>query len=207
MKTAILFAEGDKSSLENFTKDATAIYAVANNRLNNKKRWGYNSIEEVVTDTSQFSGYMSNEYMKAFTGNVTEEEEKYIKKALQIIKGYDSGLIEDPTGNADHYYNLDVADPEWGKLDTEEKVRAGNKFYPETYRTAHSFRKETTKKSKRQKKIQEVQRLLNNQGYKLEEDGILGELTTEAIKSFQASKGLVVDGKAGRKTMALLTDE
>ena len=83
---------------------------------------------------------------------MTEEEQKFFKKALQIIKGYESGLIEDPTGGADHYYNPKLANPSWGKLTDEEKVGVGYNYYPETYKTSgHSYRKETLRKGKSKK--------------------------------------------------------
>lgn len=153
MKAAILFAEADKSNLKNFAKDATAIYAVANNRLNNTDRWGYNNMEEVITDEGQFTGYGSPEFQKVVEGNLTDEEEKYFKKALQIIKGYDSGLINDPTDGADHYYNPELADPSWGRLDDQKKVKVGEMFYPETYHSgSHRFLRETLRQRKSRKR-------------------------------------------------------
>lgn len=46
-----------------------------------------------------------------------------------------------------------------------------------------------------------LQKLLNNHGYKLIVDGITGDTTTNAIKSFQTKNGLVADGIAGTKTI------
>jgi len=50
----------------------------------------------------------------------------------------------------------------------------------------------------------EIQSLLNNFGYNLVVDGIVGQKTISAIKDFQAKHGLVVDGVVGPKTMAAL---
>ena len=50
----------------------------------------------------------------------------------------------------------------------------------------------------------EVQKLLNNFGYGLDADGIIGPKSLAAIKDFQAKHGLVVDGVVGPKTMAAL---
>lgn len=50
----------------------------------------------------------------------------------------------------------------------------------------------------------EIQSLLNNFGYGLVVDGIVGPKTLAAIKDFQAKHGLVVDGIVGPKTMAAL---
>ena len=51
----------------------------------------------------------------------------------------------------------------------------------------------------------DVQRLLAERGYEVgEPDGIIGQRTREAIKSFQASAGLPVDGHAGTKVLNAL---
>ena len=46
----------------------------------------------------------------------------------------------------------------------------------------------------------DVQKLLNGYGYGLEEDGVQGPLTTDAIKKFQAENNLTVDGIVGEQT-------
>ena len=51
----------------------------------------------------------------------------------------------------------------------------------------------------------DVQRLLAERGYDIgEPDGIIGQRTREAIKSFQAAAGLPVDGHAGTKVLNAL---
>lgn len=50
----------------------------------------------------------------------------------------------------------------------------------------------------------QIQSLLNNFGYGLAVDGIVGPKTMTAIKDFQKKHGLVVDGIVGPKTMAAL---
>ena len=47
-----------------------------------------------------------------------------------------------------------------------------------------------------------LQHNLNQCGYKLEEDGIFGKLSTQALKEWQAQNGLVVDGIYGKKSEA-----
>ena len=47
-----------------------------------------------------------------------------------------------------------------------------------------------------------LQQNLNACGYKLEEDGIFGKLSTQALKKWQAANGLVVDGIYGEKSEA-----
>jgi len=48
--------------------------------------------------------------------------------------------------------------------------------------------------------IKNIQVSLNNIGYKLTEDGVIGTLTKEAIEDFQNTSGLTVDGKVGPQT-------
>lgn len=48
-----------------------------------------------------------------------------------------------------------------------------------------------------------VQKALNRGGW-LAEDGMFGPATENAVKAFQASKGLVVDGIVGEHTSAAL---
>jgi peptidoglycan hydrolase-like protein with peptidoglycan-binding domain len=50
----------------------------------------------------------------------------------------------------------------------------------------------------------EIQKLLNNFGYGLDVDGIVGPKTLAAIKDFQSKHGLEVDGIVGPKTMGAL---
>lgn len=47
-----------------------------------------------------------------------------------------------------------------------------------------------------------LQQNLNACGYRLEEDGIFGKLSTQALKEWQAVNGLVVDGIYGKKSEA-----
>lgn len=205
---AILFSEADKSSLDNFSKDATAIMGVIENRLKNKERWGYESRAEVVTDSSQFSGFGTNEFLKAMSGQVTKEEEQFLKKAAQIRKGYETGMITDPTDGADHYYNPKLANPSWGKMTDESKVKTGESYYPEVYNSgSHSFRKETRKLGGSEKRVAEYQKALRSKGFDIEVDGIAGQQTIQAVMEFQRSAGLKADGIVGKKTLAALNGE
>jgi murein DD-endopeptidase MepM/ murein hydrolase activator NlpD len=52
--------------------------------------------------------------------------------------------------------------------------------------------------------IRYLQEKLNDIGYRLSEDGINGDNTTNAVKDFQAKQKLVVDGNAGPSTLAQL---
>ena len=52
--------------------------------------------------------------------------------------------------------------------------------------------------------VTELQKLLNNHGYGLSEDGIFGDKTQEAVKDFQTKRGLSVDGIVGKNTWGSL---
>lgn len=136
----LLFSEADKTSHSNFIKDATGIMWAYKNRTNRPERFG-STPEEVIFAPKQFSGVGGNEWNKVINNNLTEKEEWYAKKALQIQKGVEEGLIPDPTGGADHYVNPKLANPNWAKE------------YEKTYSSgAHNFHSElkiTGKKSKR----------------------------------------------------------
>lgn len=52
--------------------------------------------------------------------------------------------------------------------------------------------------------VKDLQRRLNANGYKLDEDGIFGAKTQQAVRDYQGKNGLVVDGIAGEKTLGSL---
>lgn len=52
--------------------------------------------------------------------------------------------------------------------------------------------------------VTELQKLLNNHGYSLDEDGIFGENTKKAVTDFQQKKGLKVDAIVGTNTWGAL---
>jgi len=53
--------------------------------------------------------------------------------------------------------------------------------------------------------VEKVQQLLKKLGYMSKVTGYFGSTTDTAVRSFQHNNGLKVDGKVGKKTMALLT--
>lgn len=58
----------------------------------------------------------------------------------------------------------------------------------------------TVKNGSRGANAKLLQHNLNACGYRLEEDGIFGKLSTQALKEWQAVNGLVVDGIYGKKS-------
>ena len=53
--------------------------------------------------------------------------------------------------------------------------------------------------------VTELQKLLNNNGYKLDVDGIFGDQTQAAVREYQQKNGLDVDGIVGNNTWGALT--
>lgn len=53
--------------------------------------------------------------------------------------------------------------------------------------------------------VKELQKALNNEGYSLDVDGKFGSKTRSAVKSYQKSKGLSVDGIVGNNTWTSLS--
>lgn len=54
--------------------------------------------------------------------------------------------------------------------------------------------------------VTELQKLLNNNGYQLDEDGIFGSKTQAAVKDYQQKNNLDVDGIVGNNTWGALTN-
>ena len=53
--------------------------------------------------------------------------------------------------------------------------------------------------------VTELQKLLNNNGYSLDVDGVFGSKTQAAVKDYQKKNGLSVDGIVGNNTWGALT--
>jgi len=62
----------------------------------------------------------------------------------------------------------------------------------------------TLRKGDRGDEVKEMQTALNGHGFNLDVDGSFGKQTETALKSFQASRGLSVDGVCGAATWAAL---
>ena len=52
--------------------------------------------------------------------------------------------------------------------------------------------------------VRTLQQALTNKGYSLSADGVFGPLTQSAVKSFQSSQGITVDGIVGPVTWGKL---
>src|SRR5690606_9986127 len=52
--------------------------------------------------------------------------------------------------------------------------------------------------------VRDLQQMLNAHGYELDEDGIFGVLTKNAVMDYQRRHGLKIDGIAGIKTLTRL---
>ena len=143
---ALIFAEATKNNMKDFDMDATAIGWVAANRSVRPERFG--------NPGEGFSSVGGKEFQKFISGDLTEEEQEYAKKALQISNGIITGRIKDPTGGADHMYNPKLDAPnDWNVLLKEKDAKPDHMYYPETYKSkAHSFRKETLRRRKKKVK-------------------------------------------------------
>ena len=116
--------------------DAIAIAHVIQNRLARPKRFG-DTYEKVIYAPKQFSGVGTQEWEKAEKKRFNQQERQIYEAFKNIALGVQGGVIPDPTGGADHYYNPEISNPSWGKI------------FPETYKTKfHRYLKETTKKKK-----------------------------------------------------------
>ena len=52
--------------------------------------------------------------------------------------------------------------------------------------------------------VKDLQRLLNSNGYKLDEDGVFGNKTRDAVMDYQRKAGIAVDGVVGSQTWGKL---
>lgn len=188
-----LFSEADKTDIDKFEQDATGIANVLKNRVGRPERFG-GTYHDVILSPKQFSAVGGNEWEKALTNNLTEDEQLFMKKALQISGRLLKGELENTVGTADHYYNPKLASPSWGKS------------YEETHKTSgHRFLSEISSKEVKANQTAALQAKLKELGYDVGKiDGISGKMTKSAVKSFQKDNNLKVDGVAGKNTLAAL---
>ena len=88
-----------------------------------------------------------------------------------------------------------------------QAFRSGVKVVQPTSKPAPKKPAKTTrlvKQGSRGAHVKMMQTQLNKKGFKLSVDGIAGPQTIGALKKFQKSKGLVVDGLCGKQTWSKL---
>lgn len=107
--------------------DAKGIAWVVRNRTARPKRFN-STLEGVIRAPKQFSGVGSKEWQKAVTGNLTKYERTIYNSMLQVSKDVLGNKILDPTGGADHYVNLELAQPNWIRAMTP-KIKIGQHTY------------------------------------------------------------------------------
>ena len=144
--TDLVFAEAGKN--ENFDEDVKGIATVVLNRMAKPQRFGMTA-EQVIFSPNQFSAIGGKEWEKTQTGNFTPEEEKFYKRAAQLVSGIIKGTIKSDAKDADHYYNPKLANPSWGKV------------YPKVYDSGnHRFLKEVAIAPKKKRvsvpKVQQI---------------------------------------------------
>ena len=148
LMTNTLFSEAYKSEkdIDEMMEDAHGIANVISTRKNNPKRFG-ETLDDVVYAPNQFSGVGGDEWQKAVDKNFTESEANIYKKFRQMAYLAVQGKLEDITGGADHYYNPELASPDWGKLTTPSSVEQWNYYYKPVFKSKkHHFFKETLRK-------------------------------------------------------------
>jgi len=114
--------------------DANAIASVIMNRAKKPDRFG-KTVREVIYAPSQFSGVNSPEWNKAYNQKfVNKEEESIYKQMLQISYQALNGKLKDTTGGADHYVNLELAQPSWSKV-YKKTIKVGkHTYFKEVYK-------------------------------------------------------------------------
>ncbi len=122
-----------------------------------------------------------------------------VDDALNVIesKGRDDGVVKRPlSASGVHYWNA-YGRPRFFK---EEIERSG---IPTTWRVSRVLK--LISPMQQGNDVRDLQSALTDAGYPCGKlDGIFGQKTDAAVRAYQASRGLVVDGKAGRNTITAL---
>lgn len=129
----VAFSEAGKN--ENYDDDVAAIATVILNRVANPDRFGA-TVEQVVFAPKQFSSIGGKEWQKTQSGEMTPEEERLYKRAVQIVSGVVKGTIKSKAGNADHFYNPELSKPSWGKVYPTLHDSGNHRFLKEVTVTA-----------------------------------------------------------------------
>jgi len=129
-------------------KDAHGILNVVNNRLARPKRFG-ETYQDVIFAEKQFSGVGTNEWNKAVNQQFTEKEAEIYKEMLALAQRSLTGQLEDITGGADHYANVELlkkrnSTPSWVKQYQQTSKIGEHTYFSETgKRKSESKSKET----------------------------------------------------------------
>lgn len=118
-----IYAEAGKEGYEGML----AVGSVMANRVN-AKGFGDNFME-VILAPGQFSAWnLVTGYAKG-KGGLNMETMKPSKEAYEVADAILSGDYESPVGDATHYYNPDVATPDWGKEAGGDWLTIGNHIF------------------------------------------------------------------------------
>jgi hypothetical protein len=101
-------------------KGQIAIANVVRNRAKEKGK----SIREIALQDKQFSTFNKDDPNYEFQRNLKPSDPLYQKLLNNVVRG----AYKDPTGGATHYYNPELADPEWATALNDIKVIGAHKF-------------------------------------------------------------------------------
>lgn len=116
-------AEAGKESYEG----KLAVGAVIANRVNSEN-YG-NSFQEVILAPGQFSAWNSVTGYAKGEGGLNMDLMKPSKESYAIADAILKGSYESPVGDATHYYNPDVATPNWGRTAGGDWQEIGNHIF------------------------------------------------------------------------------
>ena len=164
----------------------------------NRARRGKETLVDAMKRVSSAYRTNSPQTQKARKGELTNPIEK---KAYQGISDVVESYTPDENWDYPHHENLDLYESEAEAIKHLKKQWGENVDFTKGYKVG----RETYYPLKPEKDIKKHQKFLDKKGYDVGDiDGISGPKTKEAIKSFQKDKGLKIDGKVGKNTIAEL---
>lgn len=117
------------------------------------------------------------------------------------ISGLGAAHAQAPAAPSHRPATITAALPVVGASPATRSVSPATRTAP-VLRTAPSV--VTLRSGARGDSVRTLQRALNDRGASLRVDGVYGPATLQAVRDFQASSGLAVDGVAGRRTWSAL---
>ena len=106
-----------------------------------------------------------------------------------------SKTIEDYSNNIVKY---------WGSAERYKEALIKRRKAEKTLFDSLDINYPTLKNGSKNDAVRLLQHKLNEKGYQLAEDGHFGAKTEQAVKEYQSTNGLTVDGIVGQKTWAVL---